>query len=102
MSARQSKRESRSFSPLTEVLSERTTPELAYLESKFAAPVSYGVTVDLLADVLPLGGAINVASLHRRSSGWVLASIATWATRRGSSSMGVSGTGTRSRHRGRR
>jgi hypothetical protein len=58
-------RESRSVSPLAEVLPERTTPELAYLESKFAALVSYGVTVDLLADVLPLGGAINVASLHR-------------------------------------
>jgi hypothetical protein len=38
---------------------------LAYLESKFAALVSYGVTVELLADVLPLGGVINVASLHR-------------------------------------
>ena len=58
-------RESRSFSPLADVLSERTTPELVYLESKFAALVSYGVTIDLLADVLPLDGVINAASLHR-------------------------------------
>jgi hypothetical protein len=45
----------RSFSPLAEVLPERTMPELAYLESKFAALISYGVTVSLLAEVLPLG-----------------------------------------------
>jgi hypothetical protein len=58
-------RENRSCSPLAEALPDRTTPELAYLESKFVALVSYGVTVDLLAEVLPLDGAINVASLHR-------------------------------------
>ena len=32
-----SKEEHRSFSPLAELLPERTAPELAYLESKFAA-----------------------------------------------------------------
>ena len=32
----------RTFSPLTAALPERTTPELLYLESKFAGLVSYG------------------------------------------------------------
>ena len=37
-----------SVSPLAELLSERTAPELAYLETKFAALMSYGLTVELL------------------------------------------------------
>ncbi len=45
----------RTFSPLADVLSERTTPELVYLETKFAALVSYGLTVRLLEETLPLG-----------------------------------------------
>ena len=44
---------------------ERTAPELAYLETKFAALISYGLTVDLLAEVLPTGGEINVAGVYR-------------------------------------
>ena len=55
----------RSFSPLAELLPERTAPELAYLETKFAARISYGLTAELLADVLPTGGAINVAGVYR-------------------------------------
>ena len=38
-----------SLSPLAERLPERTAPELAYLESKFAGLMSYGLTVDLLS-----------------------------------------------------
>lgn len=44
----------RSFSPLAECLPERTSPELAYLQTKWAALMSYGLTVDLLEEVLPL------------------------------------------------
>jgi hypothetical protein len=36
-----------SFSPLAELLQERSSPELVYLETKFAALVSYGLTVEL-------------------------------------------------------
>jgi hypothetical protein len=36
-------------------LAERTSPELAYLETKFAALVSYGLTIKLLEEVLPIG-----------------------------------------------
>jgi hypothetical protein len=55
-----------STSPLAELLRERTAPELIYLETKFASLMSYGLTVDLLAEVLPLGNQINTTSVHRR------------------------------------
>ena len=60
-----SKEERRSFSPLAELLPERRAPELAYLENKFAALISYGLTAKLLAEVLPTGGNINVAGVYR-------------------------------------
>jgi len=46
--------EQRSFSPLADLLPERTTPELRYLQAKWASLVSYGVTIDLLEEVLPI------------------------------------------------
>src|SRR5713101_1325860 len=45
--------ETESFSPLAELLPERTTPELLYLETKWASLSSYGMSVKLLQDVLP-------------------------------------------------
>lgn len=64
-----SKEEYRSFSPLADLLTERTAPELTYLENKFAAVISYGLTVELLAEVLPTGGDINVAGVYRNVQG---------------------------------
>jgi len=55
-----------SISPLAERLSERTAPELAYLESKFAALMSYGLTVELLAEVLPMGEELARTSVRRQ------------------------------------
>jgi hypothetical protein len=46
--------EQRSFSPVADLLRERTTPELRYLQAKWASLVSYGVTIDLLEEVLPI------------------------------------------------
>jgi len=43
-----------SFSPVADLLPERSAPELRYLQAKWAALVSYGVTVDLLEEVLPI------------------------------------------------
>jgi hypothetical protein len=40
-----------SFSPLAQQLPERTAPELVYLETKFAALMSYGLTVDILSEI---------------------------------------------------
>jgi hypothetical protein len=42
-----------SFSPLAALLPEHTTPELLYLETKWASLSSYGTSVKLLQDVLP-------------------------------------------------
>src|SRR5262249_52969108 len=42
-----------SFSPLAQLLAERTAPELLYLETKWAALIPYRATSELLADVLP-------------------------------------------------
>ena len=64
-----SKEEYRSFSLLADLLTERTAPELTYLENKFAAVISYGLTVELLAEVLPTGGDINVAGVYRNVQG---------------------------------
>jgi hypothetical protein len=57
-------REQKSFSPLATLLSKRTSPERLYLESKFASLMSYGLTVKLLEEILPLEGEINAASVR--------------------------------------
>src|SRR6266498_4181552 len=53
----------RSSSPLADLLHERATPELRYLETKWAALLPYGVTVDVLEEVLPLHA--NHTSVYR-------------------------------------
>ena len=59
----------KSFSPLADRLPERTTPELLYLETKWASLVSYGMTARLLKDVLPINDKLSAMSvknhLHR-------------------------------------
>lgn len=54
----------RTFSPLAQLLTKRTAPELLYLESKFAALMSYGLTADLLQELLPTGKTINAATIR--------------------------------------
>lgn len=49
---------------MTELFTERTAPELLYLESKWASLVSYGLTADLLKDVLPIGTTANASTLR--------------------------------------
>jgi hypothetical protein len=56
----------RSFSPLAELLPERTSPELVYLETKFAALVSYGLTVKLLEEVLPIDQALSPTAIRHQ------------------------------------
>jgi hypothetical protein len=57
---------SKSFSPLAERMPERTSPELAYLETKFAALVSYGLTLKLLEEVLPIGQDLSSRTIRRQ------------------------------------
>ena len=55
----------RTFRPLAGLLPERTTPELAFLQARFAALVSYGITADLLGELLPLGRRLHPAVVRR-------------------------------------
>jgi hypothetical protein len=54
----------RTFSPLADLLPERTAPERLYLEAKFASLMSYGLTVKLLEEVLPLDGTLNTTTMR--------------------------------------
>jgi hypothetical protein len=57
----------RTFQPLAVLLGERTTPELRYLESKFAGLVSYGACAGLLAELLPLGRPLHAEVIRRHT-----------------------------------
>jgi hypothetical protein len=56
---------SASISPLRELISERSTPELQYLETRWASLVSYGLTVRALQDFLPVDEEVNVSTVRR-------------------------------------
>jgi hypothetical protein len=59
----------RSSSPLSELLTSHCAPELSYLQTKFASLMSYGLSVDLLSEVLPLANKINPRSMRRQLQG---------------------------------
>jgi hypothetical protein len=54
----------KTFSPLAHLLPDHTAPELLYLESKFSALMSYGLSVRLLREVLPIGQALNATTIR--------------------------------------
>jgi hypothetical protein len=56
----------KSFSPLAARLPERTSPELVYLETKFAALVSYGLSVQLLQEVLPIDQSLSTTAIRQQ------------------------------------
>jgi hypothetical protein len=60
-------RASKTFSPLAALLPERSTPELAYLQARFAGLVSYGLSASLLGEVLPLGHRLHATTLRRHT-----------------------------------
>ena len=66
----------RTFSPLAAVLRERITPELSYLQARFAGLVSYGLSADLLSEILPLGRALHATTVRRQ----VQATANAWRT----------------------
>ena len=43
-----------------------SAPKLRYLETKFAALVSYGLTVKLLEEVLPIDQALNPTAIRHQ------------------------------------
>ncbi|MCH9647722.1 MAG: ISKra4 family transposase [Deltaproteobacteria bacterium] len=54
--------ESKTFSPLTGLLSEHTAPELLFMETKWASLVSYAMAVRMLKDVLPVNEKLSSAT----------------------------------------
>ena len=57
--------DSRTFSPLTELFTERTAPELLYLESRWASLISFGMTAALLRDILPVADTTNPETVRQ-------------------------------------
>lgn len=59
----------KTFRPMADLLTEPISPELLYLESKWASLVSYGVTTKLLHEVLPVDEKLSAQTvrnhLHR-------------------------------------
>ncbi len=51
--------DSQTVSPLAELFTEHTAPELLYLESRWASLISFGMTAALLRDVLPVADTTN-------------------------------------------
>jgi hypothetical protein len=56
--------EEKTFRPLALLLPERSSPELRYLETKWAALAPYGSTVNLLHDVLPIDAKHSAVSVR--------------------------------------
>src|SRR3954462_2400926 len=56
---------SRTFSPLGELFTERTAPELLYLETRWASLVSFSLAAELLNDLLPIGSTANACTIRR-------------------------------------
>ncbi|CAE6869026.1 ISKra4 family transposase ISAfe13 [Paraburkholderia nemoris] len=54
-----------SSSPLAKLLSTHCAPELLYLEIKFASLMSYGLSVELLTEILPIAEEISPTSMRR-------------------------------------
>lgn len=57
-----------SVSPLADLLRERVSPEMLYLETKFASLISYGLTVRLMGELLPLDRPIGAERVRRHLS----------------------------------
>ena len=56
----------RTFSPLAALLPDRTSPELAFLLTKWDSLASYGLTSRLLEDVLPLEAPLHPEAIRRQ------------------------------------
>src|ERR1035437_4079449 len=56
----------RSVSPLSKAVPQRVTPELEYLQAKWAAHLPYRQATELLQEVLPLDKGISLGSTRRR------------------------------------
>jgi len=49
------------------LLPQRSTPELAYLQARFAAVTSYGLSATLLGELLPPGSPLHATAVRRQA-----------------------------------
>ena len=56
--------ETKSFCPLAQLLPEKTSPELLFLEAKWASLASYRVTADLMNEVMPVDEKLNDVTIR--------------------------------------
>jgi hypothetical protein len=61
--------DTKTLRPLTTLLPERISPELRYLETKWAALASYGVTTKFLHEVLPINQTHSAVTVRNQCSG---------------------------------
>src|SRR3990167_7706875 len=54
----------KTFSPLNQWLFDKNSPELKYIETKWASLISFSQTANLLKDVLPVGETENAATIR--------------------------------------
>jgi hypothetical protein len=57
--------QTKTFSPLAELLPEHVSPELLFLETKWASLMSYGMTSKLLREVLPIDDPVNTFTIRQ-------------------------------------
>jgi hypothetical protein len=62
-----SRGEPATFSPLTELLTKHTSPELMYLQTKWSSLISYGMTAKMLKDVLPIDEKLSAATVRNHA-----------------------------------
>ncbi|WP_372921947.1 ISKra4 family transposase [Roseovarius sp.] len=55
----------KTFSPLTDLLPDHIAPELLWLETKWASLASFGITADILKDVLPIDERLSPDTIRK-------------------------------------
>ncbi len=60
-------RKTTTFRPLSVLLTESTTPELLFMETKWASLISYGMTARVLKDFLPLDETLNATTVQNHT-----------------------------------
>ncbi len=61
-------RDTKTCSPLGQLLSEHTSPELLYMGNEWASPIAYGATTKMLKDVLPVDEKLCPPTVRNQSS----------------------------------
>jgi uncharacterized protein YbaP (TraB family) len=57
-------RKTRTFQPLNALVTEAASPELLFIEMKWASLVSYGLTAQALKDFLPVDATLNATTVQ--------------------------------------